>query len=308
MTDFFLIIVVNVFFLYLAIGYFRLLWNRQAERRILLVGAAVFFCGVLNICTGLVGDGQGIRSRLAFCVIVVLMIGGEIIYYLISYSLERQRELRERLMQQQMDGMKMQYQFIEAQQAETRRQRHELKNLYLAIEAMAKKQDYQGIEELVRRQGDCLQQKQGQAATGNQVVDAVINYRMERPEAERIEFELKLNIPTTLQVPDVVLSGVLGNLLDNAVEASGYLPMEERKINISIYVDRKNLFMEITNNYDGTIAADSRGRLTTRKADKKGHGYGLSVVRDMLKPEDGDLQLRWSDRQFQARVVFYHAM
>ena len=308
MTDFLLLVVINGFFLYLVTGYYRLLWNGQIKRKGLLLGATVFFWTLLNLCCYLVDERYPIRGKLAFAAIVVMMTGGVILYYVLSYGLERQRNLRERLAQQPLEGLQMQYELITQQQMELGRQRHELKNLYLSIESMAEKQDTAGILELVRQKGALLAEGKGRAATGNRVVDAVLNYRIEREEVQEISYELKLNIPTTLNLSDVILSGVLGNLLDNAIEASLYLPREARQVIVSMYIDRKNLFLEVINNFDGTIRTDGKGQLVTRKKDKTGHGYGLSVIQDLLDAKDGNIQLLWSDRQFQARVVFYHVV
>lgn len=126
--------------------------------------------------------------------------------------------------------------------------------------------------------------------------------------ARTIDFSLSLNIPVCMNVKDVVLSGVLGNALDNAIEASQYLPQEDRKVTVSMYIDRKNLFIKITNNFDGTVLTDNTGNLITRKQEKENHGYGLSVMEELLEQHNGNMKLVWSDRQFQVQILFYHAV
>ena len=308
MTDFLLLVVINGFFLYLIVGYYRLLWNERPGRRILLLGGTLFLGVALNLCCHLVDARNLLGGKLAFAAIVLMMSGGVIFYYVLAYGLERQRGLRERLTLQQLESLQMQYRLIAQQQTELRQQRHELKNLYVTIAAMAEKQDTEGILKLVQEKGALLALGKGPAATGNQVVDAVLNHRLGQKEAQDIAFDLKLNIPTTMHVSDTVLSGVLGNLLDNAIEASLYLPKEARQIQVSMYVDRKNLFLEVQNNFDGTICTDGKKQLVTRKREKTGHGYGLAVVEELLDPKEGDLHLLWSDRQFQVRVVLYHVV
>ncbi len=308
MADFLLAVITNGFYLYLVAGYYHLLWNRQAERRIFLICAALFFGVLLNVLCYLVEDEHLALGGLAMVAIVVLMVGGAVLYNILSYGLERQRQMKERLVQQQIECLQMQYHTIEQQQAETRRQRHELKNLYVAMDTMIQKQDLEGLQEFIRNQYHMLYAKQGKAATGNVVVDAVLNHRMEQDCAGTIDFCLNLNLPTCMNVKDVVLSGVLGNALDNAIEASLYLPKEERKVTVSMYIDRKNLFIEITNNFDGTILTDNSGSLMTRKQEKENHGYGISVMEELLEQHNGNIKLVWSDRQFQVQILFYHAV
>lgn len=308
MVDFLLAVITNGFYIYLVVGYYRLLWNRQAERRILLICGALFLGVLLNVFCYLVDDDYMILAGFSMAVIVIIMVGGVILYYFLSSGLERQHIMRERLVQQQIEYLQMQYNIIGQQQTETRRQRHELKNIYVAIETMVKKQDFDGLLEFIRTRNHMLYTQQGKAATGNVVVDGVLNYRMEQECARTIDFSLNLNIPTQLHVKDVVLSGVLGNALDNAIEASLYLPETERKITVSMYVDRKNLFIEITNNFDGTILTDGKGALITRKKEGKSHGYGVSVMEELLEQHNGNMKLVWSGRQFQVQILFYHAV
>ncbi len=308
MVDIFLALITNGFYLYLVAGYCHLLWNRQAERRIFLVCAALFFGVLINVLCYLVEDKHLALSGLAMVAIVVLMVGGVILYNILSYDLERQRQMKERLVQQQIEYLQMQYHTIEQQQTETRRQRHELKNLYVAMDTMIQKRDIQGLQELIQKQHHMLYTRRGKASTGNVVADAVLNHRMEQECAKTIEFSVNLNIPTSMNVKDVVLSGVLGNALDNAIEASLYLPEEERKVTVSMYIDRKNLFIEITNNFDGRILTDSKGTLLTRKQEKDSHGYGISVIEELLEQHNGNMKLLWSDRQFQVQILFYHAV
>ncbi len=308
MVDFLLAVVTNGFYLYLVTGYYKLLWNRQAERRILLICAALFFGILLNVFCYLVDDDHLTLAGLSMAAIVVLMVGGVSVYNILSYGLERQRLLREQLIQQQIECLQIQYHTIEQQQAETRRQRHELKNMYLVMDTMIKKQDLKGLQEFIREQSHMLYTQQGKAATGNAVVDAVLNYRMEQEYARTIDFSLNLSIPVSMDVKDVVLSGVLGNALDNAIEASLHLPEDARKISISMYIDRKNLFIEMTNNFDGMVLTDSKGNLLTRKQEKESHGFGISVMKELLEQHSGNINLVWSDRQFQVQILFYHAV
>ena len=144
-----------------------------------------------------------------------------------------------------------------------------------------------------------------QARTGNMVVDAVINNRIASTEDAHIQYQLNLNIPTKLDTNDIRLCGLLGNALDNAVEAALHVAEEKRCISISMQIEKKNLFIEIRNPYDGTILSDDKGNLLTRKENTSHHGYGLSVMKELLGNNLGSMETIWDENTFYLRIILY---
>ncbi len=302
-------ILINGFFLYLAWEYIGLLWRpkQDRKRRMLLVFLCMVLWGMVNAGCYTLNHTGGILEAAALLVIVFIFVAGVFILGFLKNMVEEKRQLDAYLNHQQMEWISRQYHMIEENQEETRRQRHELKNHYLAIETMAEKGDIPGILELVRDLNRELHRNVQQAATGNVAVDAVLNYKIEHSKAEHIRFQLDLNIPVTLKVKDAVLCGVLGNVMDNAVDACSKIPVPDRLISVVMMIERKNLFVEVTNNYDGIVRTDPFGNLLTRK-EEDAHGFGISQIQQLLKKNCGSVEVVWSDRQFQTRIVFYQVI
>lgn len=308
MIEILLWILLNGFYLYLATEYIGLLWRPKRERKILIVlFSSVLWC-IVNICCYVLNCTEGILESIALVCIIFIFMTGVLILYGVKKIMEDRKRLDLHLRQQQMDLISKQYEVIAANQEETRRQRHELKNNYLAIEAMAQKGETEEIISFVKGLNQSLYENRFHAATGNVAVDAVINYKIAHAAVEKITFKLDLNIPIELDVKEAVLCGVIGNALDNAIEASGKIPEEERMILVSMTVKHKNLFIKVTNNYDGVVLTDKLGRIVTRKEEEGYHGFGLSEMTQLLERNNGNIETVWSDRQFQARIVFYHVM
>lgn len=78
------------------------------------------------------------------------------------------------------------------------------------------------------------------------------------------------------------ITKILGVLLDNAIDASK--KSKQKKINISVIKDKKNIIFKIYNTYKGKIDIDKVGTGYTSKG--KGHGYGLRLVKDIIKEEE----------------------
>lgn len=212
--------------------------------------------------------------------------------------------IRDAMYQQQLEYYSRQYEDISRAQQETRKMRHELKNQYILIRALAEKGDCAAI---IGMMSQMHREVEGlvRCKTGNLVVDAVMNYKMAAALEDGIQFDLNLNIPTKLDTNDVKLCGLLGNAIDNAVEACRRIQNRERRIQVSMVVQKKNLFIEVKNPYDGTLMQDARGKLITRKEQVVNHGFGISIMEELLKNNYGTMETAWDGQEFCLRMILY---
>jgi sensor histidine kinase regulating citrate/malate metabolism len=99
------------------------------------------------------------------------------------------------------------------------------------------------------------------------------------------------------------LSSLIGNLVDNAIEACQHLDDPSSKtINLCIKPSRGNLLISISNPTDGRYLTDSEGRLLSTK-NESGHGIGLERVRSIVEGHNGYLQILPSAELFSVRIV-----
>lgn len=103
---------------------------------------------------------------------------------------------------------------------------------------------------------------------------------------------LDVQIPRELSVTAADLYILLGNTLDNAIEACAALPPEQREINIKLKTHNRILFYEIENPYAPSYGNRVRGGL---------HGYGLQNVRRCVEKYQGTLEIQKGDNIF--RVI-----
>ena len=146
------------------------------------------------------------------------------------------------------------------------------------------------------------------STTGNRTVDAVLGFEKAVAREKKIEVEESISIPREMEVADSVLCGILGNALDNAIEACDRVSERERLVKIFMKVERKNLFIEIKNRYDGTIFESQDGRLISRKDNPQEHGMGLRIMHELLEHADGNVETMWDEQMFTLRVMIYHVI
>lgn len=305
--DILLLLIINFFHLFLGFSYYILLPRQPARRPLFLAAWASLWLALNLLYYYMLADSGMIRCLSAVIIALVLLCSAIIFYQYDKRQKKADADIKEALYNRQLEYYARQYQEISRSQQEIRRMRHELKNNYILLEALAKNGDMDSILSYLPQMYQTAPEK-AMARTGNMVIDAVINNRIAATEEQQITFRLNLNIPTQLDVSDIRLCGLLGNALDNAIEAAIHVPARERCICISMEIMKKNLFIEISNPYDGTILSDDKGRLLTRKENTSRHGYGLSIMEELLGNNLGSMKTVWDERTFHLHIILYSVL
>lgn len=143
------------------------------------------------------------------------------------------------------------------------------------------------------------------ADTDNDVIDALVNYKYSISKEHNIEFNVKLEVPTTIPFDDTDMSIILGNALDNAIEANLRIPPNERFIKILIRQDRGNLIIVIDNAFDGGVKKNKAGKLISSKQDPENHNIGLSSIQKSVDKYQGFMQTEIGKKIFTLKIVLY---
>lgn len=100
---------------------------------------------------------------------------------------------------------------------------------------------------------------------------------------------------------DIVL--ILGNLLDNAIEATAHVH-NGRYILLDINYQFGCIFIHIENNFD-TILRLENGTLKTRKNNQEFHGIGLGIVKELVTKYHGTIDISTKENIFTADILLY---
>ena len=117
-------------------------------------------------------------------------------------------------------------------------------------------------------------------------MDALVNYKYLLAVQKNIEMQVEICIPEELNVDTADLCIILGNLLDNAIEAAEKCEKEKR-IRLKILYGNRNIRIEIANTFDGEIHRMENGMYMTSKKDAKRHGIGLQSVQKSIDKYKG---------------------
>ncbi len=120
--------------------------------------------------------------------------------------------------------------------------------------------------------------------TGNVSVDAILSSKMSLASKGEIRVDCKATVPQALPVTDVHLCAIIGNLLDNAMEACRDVAPEKRFIRVYIGTFQQNLYISVTN----ATAMKVRKQLFELVTGKTGeHGFGLKRIDRIVDSYNG---------------------
>lgn len=210
-------------------------------------------------------------------------------------------------LQEHMDEMERIYSGI-------RGMKHDMKNTLAVIQRLSGGDGAEGNGELqayLSEMNRSLEKLEIRFKTGNTVVDTLLN--MKYHEAVRdvpgLKMEAdKLLFPQGLEIHSYDIGVILGNAMDNAIEACRKLKAKEPEagafIRLSSLQKGNLLILKVDNSFDGRLVRRRQGEFPiTDKADKKSHGLGLANIKSTAEKYQGTMDFRVKDRVFILSVM-----
>ncbi|MCR5194750.1 MAG: GHKL domain-containing protein [Pseudobutyrivibrio sp.] len=220
---------------------------------------------------------------------------------------EAQLKANNKLFTQQLEMCSRQTAEQEAMYNELRRMRHDMKNHLAGILAMIDSKrveeahDY--IEQLV--DGGMITQSQEVSKSGHVVVDALVNNKYAIAKMNDIEFNSNIFIPNKLPFKNENLVIIIGNLLENAIEACKKVSRDRRFINLEINYEKSMLHICVKNSCIDEKREIIGGTISTTKSDKANHGMGILSMKQAANIYDGDVMFKDEKTEFIAVAVLY---
>ncbi|MBQ8393201.1 MAG: GHKL domain-containing protein [Clostridia bacterium] len=136
--------------------------------------------------------------------------------------------------------------------------------------------------------------------TGNVSVDVILSAKIAKAKSKGINVTVKANLPDNLNITDVELSIVMGNLLDNAIEACVQSTETEPFIRIYLVMKSNMLYFSMLNSSGDKLKKD--GRLFNSK--KGGyHGFGLRRAESIIEKHGGWIKYNSEDGAFSSEFL-----
>lgn len=186
-----------------------------------------------------------------------------------------------------------------------RKYKHDEKNHILALQGLIEEQSYDKTKKYLDNMLQTYIDNDNMVKSKNKVINSLLNYKIKKMIENHIEVQTCINIKENLPISDYDISIILGNILDNAIDAVMKISEEKRLINIEI-LDEKNKFtIKVKNTYNGKINYKA-GRLMTTKTNGEKHGIGIESIKETIKNYDGLFKVAYDDKEFVSYVLILH--
>lgn len=178
--------------------------------------------------------------------------------------------------------------------------RHDYHNHIQALLALSG--DEVKTKEYLLKLNDDLTQVDTVLKTGNVMVDAILNSKLSLINSKKITVNAKATVPSELKISELDLCVIIGNLLDNAMEACLRQPEEEtRFIRVFIGVLKDQLYISVFNSAGGEIKKSGKTYLSSKNSET--HGFGLIRIDRIASKYDGYVNRQNEEGAFATEVM-----
>lgn len=201
----------------------------------------------------------------------------------------------------QKDLMVKHYEEVQNIYREMRGWRHDYHNHIQTMKAYRRLSEDTKLDEYLDDLDGDLTNVDTLIKSGNVMVDAILNSKLSLAGSRKININAKAAVPSELSISEIDLCIILGNLLDNAMEACLKLTNEEdRHMRVYIDIKRDQLYISVTNTSDGN-AHKQNGRYLSGKGGN--HGFGLMRVDRLVDKYGGYIKRRDEEGAFSTEIL-----
>lgn len=190
------------------------------------------------------------------------------------------------------------YERLESINKETRAIKHDMKNHMIVVRRLAEKGELQGLQQYLTHIEYTAEKLDNILHTGNSIVDAIINEKLEVAHKNHISLEAKIQLPKELSIEPIDVCVIMANSIDNAIEACSQIEEEDmRQIQVRSSCD-KGYFIYIISNTTKEPVKIVNKQMATSKKDSLNHGYGIINMRKSIEKYDGELSMDYKENCF----------
>lgn len=185
----------------------------------------------------------------------------------------------------------------------TRSLRHDMKNhlatIYTSLNNGYVEQAQKYIEDVMN-----VYKTNNGIASGNFAIDSILNFKNQEANQNGVDIVFDIDIPSNISIKPYDAAIILGNLLDNAIEAVVKSDVIDKKINCNIKFNKGVLLIDIKNSFDGNILHKGNEFITT-KSDKNMHGLGLKNVKASVEKYNGSIDIDHNNDTYEVDIMLY---
>ncbi len=251
----------------------------------------------LFTCTGEIRVEEPLKSLLLWGGVLLeallfLTVEGTLYFYQKGFAF-RTEEFRRELMEHSYGEIREIY-------MDMRGWRHDYHNHMQVMKAQLSMGNLDGVRTYLDELERELDRIDTVVRSGNLMVDAILNSKLTLARRQKIAVNCKVKVPEQIGVEDVDLCVILGNLLENALEACAQTEEPNRFLRIYMTVNGSQLYLSVQNSAREEPDFNQRNYITRKRGN---HGLGMKRVQAAVDKYDGYLNLANEPGIFAAEVT-----
>lgn len=211
------------------------------------------------------------------------------------------------LVARQLESYSNQLNVVMKSEEKVRGLRHDLKHHLSEILMLADRGRTREIVAYVRNMQENLLNEGEYVSSGNTDIDSLVNLMLERAKRELGTVRCRVCVPQELDISAFDWNIILGNLMDNAIEAARR--SRDKFLQLKVHYQKGMLFIAIRNSFDGELLKAQERYLSTKDYDREDesqvHGLGIRNVRRIVEKYNGSMEISDCGHIFEVRILMY---
>ncbi len=230
---------------------------------------------------------------------IAILTSSVLIFFIFERAMRRQE------LEKQIEIYRYQFEQIKTSQAAIGKMQHDFEKHLLALKLDLDNYMPSEAGKKIDKLIGSLHMAENVADSGDADVDAILNYKAKQAAEFGIRVACELRLPYTLHMNTTDLSVILGNAIDNAIEACKLVEPPERIISIAISYEKPNLRLTFINPFDGELKQNADGEFATTKQGDL-HGIGLKSIKDTVEKYDGIMDMAAENGRFVLKIMLFN--
>jgi two-component system sensor histidine kinase AgrC len=243
-----------------------------------------------------------IKEIVIFAALALLFINILIFYLYHSLLKFYSARMNEQVFKQMLEVYSYQLDIARESEERVKALRHDIKHHIIELSAMAKKNNNDDMIKYLSGMKEFMLNPKEYSTTGNQEIDGVLNYMLQKANKTLNQVDVQINIPEDLYFNNFNICVILGNLVDNAVREAS--KSKEKLLTIKMQIKQEVLLIFIENSYSGKIL-EKRNGLQTTQPELAIHGIGLENVKKVVIANGGEIKIDYTSNRFCVQVLLY---
>ena len=183
---------------------------------------------------------------------------------------------------------------------------HDEKHMVSYVAECLRKGENKTAAEFLQNFQDTLVAREGKIWSRIKSLNLILNIKYRKMEEAKIKFLCNLNVEyIPMEESDFVI--LMGNLLDNAIEASEKCPEGERFIELNMKNMNQMFMLKIKNSCMKKASRDKM-RFVTDKEEKEKHGLGIASAQYIVNQYNGEMDFAYDDKTFEVKILINNVL